>query len=163
MGPIQRHPFGLLDALSIKGVSPPSNLGETVAPVLDLLQFYGLQQMQRRNAFNVALAEAASLTLTVPANEYWLLYDLGGSVVKTGTMTAFQCSVGYGPAGQNVGVLDFNGTPFGATETGTAIFGMPMPYPRLLLPTWEIVYRLNILGTDANANCSVAALVGVLA
>jgi len=168
MGPIQTYPRGFLELLMVKGVSAPANLNETVSGTLDMLQFYGLSQLQYRTASNAALAEGGNVTIDTPANEWWVCYGANIIVVKTATMTALRVSIGLG---YSVGAGSvFSGVhsealgPFGATETGTITSAWdPNGGPRILPPGTQIRGSLQILGTDATANMGIVATVGVIA
>lgn len=160
--PIQRVPNALGQVLSTFGGQTPRELAEQVRGQLDLLQFYGLTQLQNQQAVNAALAEAGNIDLTVPANQHWLLFAAQAIVLKTATMTALRGSLQAGPPGQLNILSSEEGGPFGATETGNVRIGFYAPYPRLLLPGWQIRFNLDILGTDANASCVLAAQIGVL-
>jgi hypothetical protein len=159
---IQRVPRGLNDLLSISGGNTPVDLQNEVRPVIDLLQFYGLNQITTLAQTQAALAEGGVVEIVVPSNQYWLLYAAHTSIVKTATMTALSASIQIG-ATPNFGVYDTRALgPFGATETGTARSCYPCPVPKLLLPGWSVRCGLDILGTDATANVSIVVHVGVL-
>lgn len=159
---ISRVPRGLTEVLSAYGGVTPGELEDRARGVIDLLQFYGLSQVQRLQDVNPTMAEGGNFSKIVPANQYWVVYQMGIAFAKTATMTAFSFSIGLGPNGSSVSVMSRSFEPYGATENGTVSWGEMLPYPRLLLPGWAIDYRLDILGTDATANVSMASLVGIL-
>jgi hypothetical protein len=161
---IRRAARGLQNVLNIYGGQTPGALLEEVRPTLDLLQLYGLNQIQVRQANNVALAEGGQVALVVPDSETWVLFGLVAVVVKTGTQTALRVNVGiWDPQLFNHPLKSESMEPFGATETGTSYMAHHCPYPMIVLPKWSLRMQLDVLGTDANANCAISALVGVLA
>lgn len=161
--PIQRVPNALGQLLSTFGGQTPRELEDSVQGVLDLLQFYGLTQLQNQQVVDAAMAEGATtLTLTVPGNQHWVLFAAHMNVAKTATMTALSLAVQFGPPNQLNLLAAEEFTAFGATVTGGARCGGHTPYPRLLLPGWQIRGNLDILGTDATASAVLAAQVGVL-
>ena len=175
MGMIQRATRGLMELLSIKDISfLPKNLLQDVRPTIDLLQFYGLQDPQYITNNNAALAENGIITLSPGAGGAaapganlgapFVLFAISSIIVKTATMTACQASYGVGlDVANQVGVYNTGSlAPFGATETGAVGHAFVLPYPRICAANTTINFRLDILGTDATANCSVTALVGRL-
>lgn len=140
----------------------PQNLLTELRPVLDLLQMYGLQQRQFPSSANAALAENGIITIT-PLSSF-ILFGVQGIVTKTATMTALQFSIAVGRNIAEAIVVYSPGpqNPFGATETGACVLGTSLPYPRVLPQGWSVFFRLDILGTDATANCSVTAEIGLL-
>lgn len=163
---IQRVPRGLNNLLTISGGQTPQLISDQITGTLDLLQFYGLTQVQRRQAVDAAWVEGTLMTITVPATEYWIWYTAELSMAKSATVTTMEASLAYGPAGQQVTVQHFSRAP-GTTaaagvDTGTLVFGFQSNYPVVLLPTWTITARLDILGADANVGAALSALVGVL-
>lgn len=168
MGSVQRVPQGLLDVLSIKGVDfLPSELSRQVVPVLELLQYYGLQQQQVVFNNNPVLAEAGTVGTTNvvgdSANKWAILFGATATIGKTATMTAARISIVVQRNGSNgLTVASEEMGPFGATETGAANLAWVAPYPLLLRPPWDIRAFLGILGTDATASVSIVAELGLL-
>lgn len=162
---IQRLPRGLNDLLSIFGGQTPQNLEETVRGSLELLQFYGLQQRQLLALNNAALAEGGNVQVT--AAQWFVLFGATVTVVKTATATALRGAIfvnrsGSGAANSNLPVSAQEGGPFGATETGAVHMPWQPSFPWLCPPGTTIQGFLAILGTDATANVTIQAEVGVL-
>jgi hypothetical protein len=162
---IQRVPTGLLNLLSMASSGEnPRDLAATVSGVLDLLQFYGLQQRQIIFATNAATAEGTAVP--IPALTTWgVLFAANFTVAKTATMTALRAGIfvlrGSSPPTPMLMMAEELG-PFGATETGSASFAFVPPYP-LLLPPGSLIQGIpQIIGTDATANCTVVAEIGIL-
>lgn len=154
---IQRVPRGLNDVLNIFGGAGPVELEDRVRATLDTLQLYG--NTQRTIAANTTVAaENAPLNITVPNNQWWILFGASLEIAKTATMTALR------------GVIEINGVgyasaelgPFGATETGNTHVCFAPSYPMLLAPRTVLAGRASIIGTDANATCSFEVDIGVL-
>lgn len=161
---IQRVPRGLNDLLAIFGGQSPSELEDRVRSTLDLLQCYGNTQIQFLSNNNAALAENGVFSIALPATNWSVLFGVSSIIVKTATMTACQASYVLGPSVALGVALGSTGsmTPFGATETGAVAHAILMPYPRLIPPGYTVNFRLDILGTDATANCSCTCQFGVL-
>jgi hypothetical protein len=150
---IQRVPRGLGQLLNLFGGT------------IDLLQFYGQTQLSYGQANNAALAEGGAIALNLAApNTVCVLFNVWCAIVKTATMTALAASVelnrGAGAAASIFAENDLG--PFGATATGLVIVGGMLPYPVLCSQTAAVNARLNILGTDANANVTIYAEYGIL-
>jgi hypothetical protein len=165
---IQRVPRGLQNLLSTSGGNTPVDLEDRVQASLDLLQFYGATQLN--SAFDSAvIVEGGSVSMTLnttPASvptPWVLLYALWATVLKTATMTAGAAAIELNRGTtHNMLVAAKEVGPFGATESGNIVFGGLLPYPLLCPPGSVARTRLNILGTDANATCSIFAEFGVL-
>lgn len=159
---VQRIPRGLLELIGNFGGQTPANLAQEIAGNLELLQFYGLTQLQSASAVNAATAEGAGVTVTLP-NSWCVLFSANCFVTKTATMTALRVGLGINrTGGAEMGVADIDGSPFGATETGGVTAVWFAPYPVLCPPGSRVVGRPNIIGTDATASVIVAAEFGVL-
>jgi len=162
---IQRVPRGLNELLSIFGGQTPVELEDRVRGTLDLLQLYGLSQERVQGLNSAALAENTNLAFALSNTQWTVLFDATVTVIKTATVTAIRASVSvrlnadpnqeYALASESLG-------PFGATETGAATVVARLSYPRLCPPGSLIVGRLDILGTDANANVTVGAHFGTV-
>lgn len=171
MGSVQRVPLGLLDLLSLKDVGKlPREVSGFVQPTLDLLQFYGLTQLQHFSNNNAALAEGSTVTAIPsgtdpdPRNRWALLFAACGIFVKTATATALRGSVVVARLNANtIPVASAELGPFGATETGACDLPFVPSYPLILAPPWDVRVALKILGTDANANVTATAQIGVFA
>ena len=160
---IQRVPRALNTLLNVSGGATPAELLDGVRGVVDLLQLYGASQLQTRTATNAALAEGANLTITIPANETWILYSLTLLIAKTATMTALRGALFAGVDVNTLGGLASQELgPFGATETGAVRVVFYAPYPRLLFPGMVLAGAAEIIGTDATCNAFLSAQVGIL-
>lgn len=163
--PIQRVPRGLADVLSIFGGQTPMMLGDQIIGVLELLQYYGLQQRQTALANDAALAEGAFVSIIPSARNWTVLYTAVASVAVTATMTALDTVVVLqrgGPTDTTAPIAVKTRTNFGATVTGFDHCPVIMPYPMLLPPNTQISASLAILGTDATANVTIRAEFGML-
>jgi len=159
MGPIQRYPRGLTDLLSIKGISAPSNLGDSIIPTLNVMQFYGLSQQQSQFAQNAVIPTDTNLNVTVPPNQYWLLFRVFARVVEQAAMTYLDLALTLDPNQQTVKYEAFN-APMIATRVRRAVF-IPAE-PILMLPGQRIGVSSFFAGV-ATADLSLNAVVGVLA
>jgi hypothetical protein len=158
---IQRVPRALSDLLSIFGGQTPQMLSDENHGIVDLLQFYGLNQQQFLNATDAALAIGGNATLTVPSNQYWLLFGAHAVATIPAAATAIRLNVNAG-----------NGSSFVALATDQLTAGVVagqdfrvpivMPYPRLLLPNYSIRAQLEHLAGAATASVGITAQVGVL-
>lgn len=146
----------------------PQDLLRDARPVLELIQFYGLQQQQVLVATNAALPEGGVVSIgaggaTTIGDTWAILFGATATIGKTATMTAARLGIVVLRNGSNgLDVRSEEMSPFGATETGPASTAWIPPYPYLLAPPWSVRAKLAILGTDANASVSVTAEVGIL-
>jgi len=164
---IQRNARLLGDVLGIFGGEAPRELAAQLSAVIDALQFFGLSQLQVATAANTALTIGNAITINVPANQTWVLFNANVLVAHTVTMTALRVSMalgfGVGAGAVFSAVSAESSRQFGAGTAGTIPMAVFAPStPRVLPPGFQIRVTLNQLGTDANANVGVNALVGVL-
>lgn len=162
---IQRVPQGLLPLLGAFGGETPPVLADQVLATVDILQLYGLTQVQRQFASNGALAEGGSLAITLTS--WCVLFGANFNITKTATMTALSANItifrggaAAGPNGWQVAFGQFS--PFGATETGGVVVPWVAPYPLLCPPGTGINGSPLIIGTDATAACSLTVEIGLL-
>lgn len=150
--------------LATFGGQTPTELEDRTRGVIDLLQFYGLQQRQTLSASNGALAENAGITMTPSPTNWIVLFGATMTITKTGTMTAAQLALAGRYAGdinQEFAFASQAMAPYGATETGAASLAWRAPFPLVLPPNTTILGRLQILGTDATAACVVGCDFGL--
>lgn len=160
---IQRVPRGLSELLSTFGGVTPNQIGDTIQGMLELIQCYGLTQLQTRSSTDAAAVEGSGTGVTLSATNWTVLFGADMGVTKTATMTA----LGLGllirraqPSFITLASEEFQ--RFGATETGLAVVAHRCPYPLLCPPNTVVFGGINILGTDANCNLTVTAEFGVL-
>lgn len=159
---IQRNPAGLLNVIGNFGGQTPPEMAAELRGQLELLQMFGLTQLQSLSTTNAAAAEGAGVVVQLPAS-WCVLFSANCFVTKTATMTALRVGLGINRTGGiEMGVADIEGGPFGATETGGVTAVWFAPYPVLCPPSSRVIGRPNIIGTDATANVIVAAEFGVL-
>jgi len=154
---IQRVPKGLADALSLAGSFAPASLMDEVRGTLELLQFFGQQQRSRFSNSGTP-AEAVPVVLSVPNNQWWVLFAAATGATKTATMTALRVALFV----NTIVVNSVEGGPFGATETGVVHCSFVPGYPLLLAPGGSILGSCPIIGTDATATVTIQCEVGVL-
>lgn len=143
----------------------PQELLTDLRPMLDLLQFYGLQQRTNVAVASAALAEGAVIQIAPSRTQWFILFDATLTITKTATMTALtgQVAMRYNAdLNQEVGLKSEQLGPFGATETGQVSVIWTAPYPRICPPNTEILGRCPIIGTDANAAVVIGANCGIL-
>lgn len=159
---IQRVPLGLQYVLNLFGPGTPPKLGGELIGVIDLLQFYGLNQRTILNGSNAALAEGGNISVLTPSTNWSILYALTGAVTKTATLTALnlQLQVGRGGAAP-VTYANQEFQRFGATETGTVNICYVPAWPLLLPPAADLRLVPGIIGTDANVNAALQAEIGL--
>lgn len=160
---IQRVPLGLGPLLSTFGGVTPQSIEEAIKGTLDLLQFYGLTQLQTLGGSDAALAENSFVTITPSARNWTVLFGAQGSVTKTPTQTALRMETFVARTGGAAMLVSSESLgPFGATETGVVSFGGLLPYPILCPPGTRVLIYCAVLGTDATCNAVGVAEFGVL-
>lgn len=163
---IQRVPRGLSDLLSIFGGRQPQGLEESVRPTLDLLQFYGLTQRQTLFTGGT-VTEGNSVSLTMSAQNWTVLFGVHASFTKTATLTALNGAVfldrsSGGSSAVNLCLFSEDFTAFGATVTGVVNVGGLLPYAMACPPGSRVLAVPQIIGTDANNAIGLTAEFGVL-
>jgi hypothetical protein len=159
---IQRVPLGLQNVLNLFGSGTPPRLAPEIVGVLDLLQFYGLNQRQVLFANNAAVAEGASLSISTPLTNWSVLYALTGAFTKTATLTALCGTLQIArPGAAAAGYASSEWQRFGATDTGTVGFHFVPSYCLLCPPGTTFSVIPQIIGTDATINTVVQAEIGL--
>lgn len=158
---IQRVPAGLLNLLSINGGMTPNLLGDQVQPTLDLLQHYGLTQLQTISS-SANPAEGTSVGVILSSTSWSVLYGCSAEFTKTATMTALRGQISIVRGGMQQPLSSEELGPFGATETGQAVVAFWCPYPILCPPGSQVSALPQILGTDASVATLVRAHFGLL-
>lgn len=160
---IQRIPRALLNVIGNYGGQTPPELAQQVIGSLELLQMYGLTQLQSQTASNGAVAEGAGVSVTPSTRDWTVLFGAAGTVQKTATLTALWGFLAVNRAGGGSIPLDSREMgPFGATETGFATIGKYLPYPMLLPPNSVVSMNVPIIGTDATASVILTVEFGIL-
>lgn len=145
--PLQRYPAGLLELIGAKNNGQaPSRLSDETRGVFDLTQFMG--KPESVNGFGASVVEGASVVITVPSTEYWLLYAASIHATLAVAMTNLCMSIQLGEEltspnpqpsiarGQVTG-------PF--TSSGRTVADWTAPYPMILAPgttIWGLVEQL---------------------
>jgi hypothetical protein len=155
---VQRTPRGLLNVIGNYGGQTPPELSPNLVATLESLQFYGLQQIQAVTVTNAAIATDTTLAITVPDNQYWILFHCFARVVEQVAMTFLDLRTGIDPAGSIV-ATQYNNAPFIAGRVRRLPY--VEPYPRVLVPQSRILTACAFAGV-ANADLSLTAVVGVL-
>lgn len=169
MTPIQRFPGGLLELLASKTLGEnPRELGAVVNPSIDVLQCYGLSNVEHVSVAGT-IAENAGVSITVPPTEWWLLYAMDGRAGISATQTGVQIGIGMSKA-LTVGAITrlagghFANSDFGAGTGGSdvslAFFAPGIPW--LLPPETTLWLILEVLGTDATCDVDLTARVARL-
>lgn len=158
---IQRVPRALSDLLSIFGGQTPQQLSDAVSGVVDLLQFYGLNQQQFLNATNGALAIGGNIALTVPSNQYWVLFGAHAVCTIPAAATAVRLNVNLGNGSTFVALAQEQIT---AGVVAGQDYRVPavLPYARILPPNYVLRAQLEHLAGAATASVGITAQVGVL-
>ena len=86
MSQITRVPWGLQGFLGSKNQGQnPAELGQLVAPTLDLFNFYAKEKQSYINAsVNITTPNDAAITFTPTEGETWLVYNAGMYVIGVG-------------------------------------------------------------------------------
>lgn len=157
---IQRVPRGLSEALTIFGGQTPVKLGDTAVGQIDLLQFYGLSQIQLPTTVDGALASAGTVDIIVPQTQWWLFFQSNVSVTEQAALTSLQLQLGFLMQQQSNQLVAFAEKKAGFIATDEFILAHVSPYPRLLPPLTRIRARARFAGV-ATVACGITATVGV--
>lgn len=159
---VQRVPAGLLNVIGAQGARAVDAFDGSAKGVLELLQMFGLQQRTVLFTNNAAAAEGATVDVQLPAS-WCVLFGFAVTVQKTATMTALRAAAGLIRFNTPMQIMVSEELgPFGATETGPATAAFWAPYPMLCPPSSIVRGLAQIIGTDATANVTVQAELGVL-
>lgn len=156
---IQRVARGLAELLSLQGGRTPIMLGDEVGAQLELLQYYGLQQLQTRSSTDPA---GTQVGVTLSSTSWCVLFGADGAVSLAAAMTALAHSLIMRrnvPSFVTLAEKDYLGT---FTASGTSSLAWRAPYPLLCPPNTQVFFGLTKLIGVANANITVTAEFGVL-
>lgn len=159
---IQRVPLGLGNALNTFGGLHPTTVADHVQSTLDLLQFYGLNQLQVKFANNAAIAPATPFDLDLTPSDRWgVLFGLSCDLTMTATITKVQSLVGYirGANASLIGQRFYESVSHGLNQLH-ANYWQP-PGGALVIPPGSKLRALFYFATDATANVGVSAEVGI--
>jgi len=155
---VQRTPRGLLNVIGNYGGHTPEELAANLVATVESLQFYGMQQQQSQFASNAAIATDTNLNVTVPLNQYWLLFHMFARCPEQAAMTYLDLALTLDPNQSCVAYQAFNAPPIAGRIR--RITYTP-PYPLLLLPGQRVGVSSFFAGV-ANADLALNAVVGVL-
>lgn len=162
---IQRYPNGLLELFGAKsGGENPHELSNVVAPVVDILQAYGLGNVTEQNAGGATLPGAGQV-IEVPDEQWWLVYAASVRVAVTATQTGMHVSLGISqrlesPARVSLAWGVLPDAAIAGTSCTIAVWTPPAP---MLAPPGTTFWGvLEALGTDANTTLGVQLRYAVL-
>lgn len=159
---VQRVPEGLLQLLSLQGGRTPSEIENSIQGALDLLQFYGLTQLQTGGAGPTACAVGVGITFTPAPNAWSVLFAATGTAILTATMTTSWLFLGYQRrpgATMPIATGEVSAT---AAVAGNQTLGAILPYPLLLPPGATLFLTPETIGVDATVTLVLQAEYGVL-
>lgn len=165
---IQRIPRGLQNLLGMFGPNTPESLGDEICGTLELLQMYGLSQLQTLTTSNAAVAVGGAVQLVIgpagPSVGWSVLFNAEARVGKAVAMTALAAGVtinrgGLAPTSSHVAY----GEPVRFVGTGTFVVPFVPAYPILLPPGSSILATVEELVGVANAPVTVQADLGIFA
>jgi len=145
-GLIQQFPSALLPLLNIKASETPPVLDETVQPTLEMLPFYTADRLETLAASQTLVATLTSAVLTVPTNEYWILYGLNAIATVIGVGALVKLSCGFSP--NQDGISYFLGSDNRGVTTTVAgelvIVPGPCAVPFILRPG-SVIFASNMV------------------
>lgn len=164
MTPIGRYPAGLLELVGSKSNGmQPTEFDARAQFGVDITNFFGTWAVDR--AVNLALAEAASVTLTVPANTWWRLIAVSMHISVSTTNTGIAGSIRLSPeiTSANTAALAYGRWNENDSNPSVAALGFCLanyvPEGTLLLPPGATLWgTLDLLGTDATLEAALQAL-----
>ena len=155
-GPIARRPAGLLDLLLTQQQGKnPSELGDMLSPIIDLLPFYAQDRLSGAVGNKACTAVGDNVGITVPAGESWLVWTTSFSATFATVNQNISVYVELrGAAGttQPVYLSDLGGlkSADGATDI---VVGAQCFDKGLMIPSGtELRFVCGALNLDAQAN-----------
>lgn len=158
---IQRVPIGLLELLGMKGSGTnPNAITSEVRPVVDLAQMYGIRTIDQASAINAALAIGGTMTITVPQNEHWLLFNAftfftggGGTITELGGNVALDLGSGQ----SFVVAQNRDSSAAGFPAASSMQIPWQAPYPWIIKPGGAIIGQCTLLTGAAACVGSITA------
>lgn len=152
--PISRRPAGLLDLLLTQQQGRnPSELRDSVQPVMEMTPFYQSERLKISAVNANAAAVGSTATHSVPSGEYWKILSLGvGGVFANATQTiGVYATIGNLQSTNLLYLTNFGGT-FASTATGDIwANGHEMRQPLILPSGAQIKFAVSDLALAAGA------------
>lgn len=145
---IQRFPAGLLDLLGIQSLGQtPNILADEVRPVIEYLSLYFADRLTTLQTSVAGVQFSGdSATLTVPANELWLVKEVSGEIGGFSANGALaQCRIAFRNDSSGVALpITLAESQFKTGNVGEfAPVGVHFPDLRLFLPGNQISCQLT--------------------
>lgn len=163
MTPIGRYPAGLLELIGAqsKGVNP-TQFESNGRFTLDVSNFFGTWATERVTG---TIAEAASVTITVPPQQWWRLIAVSLHVAVTATQSGLVGSIRCSPqiTSASTAVLHrgkWNEDQLNPSEAalGFCLAHYAPQFPFVLPPGATLWGTMDLLGTDATISAALQAL-----
>jgi hypothetical protein len=160
---IQRVAQGLLTVLNIRGGRTPDELEGKVRGILNLLQFYGLQQQQVLTAGSAAVAASANVPqATITLANWAMLYCAQAAELPQAGRTQSGLGVSIARPGQRACIYaPINLAPY-AAGTITILSTAFHPSEPMILPPGTVIGVLGFSGPGGNGIYSITADLGNL-
>jgi len=159
---IQRFPQALLPLLSIKASATPNFIAQEVQCGLDLMASYLADRLEVQGAAQSAVSAPTTLTITVPAGEYWYLFNLSSSATAITAGSVVSLAVGIGdPSGANSYLASSDLTP-ATIATQSVVLAAGQSIPILLKPGMRLIGQLLVDPGVGTVDLDVRALVARL-
>lgn len=151
-GPISRRPSGLLDLLLTQQQGDnPDQLGDMVAPVIDLVTFYEADRIRVSAVTTNLSAVGVTATHTVPSGESWRLMCAGfAHVFNTANQEAqlYLSLSGFGSAA--LGYCHDFGLKQAGAASDVAAGGFWFPRPMVIPSGTAVKFTVGALTLDAS-------------
>ena len=162
--PIARRPGGLLDLLLTQQQGRnPSDLLDSVQPILDMAAFYEQERLYVTGGAKTITAVGGNDTILVPAGESWKLIHAGFFVSFATANQIFACTlelINLQIASMRISDLGGTQTPSLANDFRVGIYTPPQP---LILPSGAgLKFGVSSLTLDGQANISMTTRVLVV-
>lgn len=151
--PISRRPGGLLDLLLAQQQGKnPTLLEDTVAPVIDLTEFYATDRLTVTNAVKNFTGVNITEEITIPAAEQWWVRSVSatGAFATVNQTIRFDVIVDNVPS--NSTILHSSGQLAAVGATDRWSFAFYLPSPLIFPPGVDFRFRATEINLDAQAN-----------
>lgn len=165
IGPIQRDARGILRFLDIVGQTErPRLLEDAVRGVVDMIPFYGANQLETRRLTGNVQNPGDTVALAVPANEAWYMvagqFGVAGALVGESVACSYRITVpaAVGTAPVPIRVASFALRTAAAAAAVELLDGVLFPQPFIMLPGWQIDVNVDDSTLAAARTGAIAAI-----
>jgi len=160
MSQVQQFPLGLLDLLGAKGGSDIREIGDRLVPTIETLPFFAAYAITNDAVSGTTNAVGNSVDLTIPSNEFWVLYAASASLIFSAVGDEGQTELRITQDGTPVTLAVSESPPDPVAALGTRVSAAwSSAIPWVLTPGTTVSARVNRLSATPPTTAQIAVRV----